>query len=74
MEKKRQYTLAPSVDYVTVLIILFFVLLTIGVFIYFKHRINAIDSEIRQSSYAPVKTQDQVAKAVATYSRRSRSH
>lgn len=53
MEKKRQFTLAPNVDYVTVLIIMFFVLLTIAVFIYFRHRINAIDSEIKQSSYYP---------------------
>ena len=51
MLKKKQTTLAANVDYVTVLIIAFFVLLTIAVFIYFKQRINAINGEINQRSH-----------------------
>lgn len=50
METKKTLTLTPKFDYVTVLIILFFVLITIGVFLYFKHRLKLIDKELKRSS------------------------
>ena len=43
-------------DVVTILIILTFMLMTLGVFVYFKHRISAIDEELKkQSSFHKVK-------------------
>jgi hypothetical protein len=51
METKKPLSLLSRFDYVTVLIIMFFVILTIGVFVYFKSRIDAINAQQRQSSY-----------------------
>ena len=56
MEKKKQLITLPNVDYVTVLIIVFFLLVTAGVFVYFKQRISAIESEIKQTSYYQIKS------------------
>jgi hypothetical protein len=54
MEKGKRRNLLPRLDYVTVLIILVFLALTCGVFLYYKHRIAEIDSRIKQSHAAPI--------------------
>jgi hypothetical protein len=42
--------LLPRLDFVTVLIVLFFLALTFGVYLYYKHRIKEIQSQLKQSS------------------------
>jgi hypothetical protein len=45
----KKTSLLPKLDFVTVLIILFFLALTFGVYLYYKHRIKEIQSQLKQS-------------------------
>jgi hypothetical protein len=49
MQGQKRTFRFPKVDFITVLIILVFIVLTLGVFLYYKQRINTIQSRIRQS-------------------------
>jgi hypothetical protein len=53
MIQARKISLLPKMDFVTVLIILFFLALTFGVYLYYKHRIKEIQSQLKQSNYQP---------------------
>jgi hypothetical protein len=45
----KKTTLLPKLDFVTVLIVLFFLALTFGVYLYYKHRIKEIQGQLKQS-------------------------
>ncbi|MBT1696419.1 hypothetical protein KK083_06005 [Fulvivirgaceae bacterium PWU4] len=41
----------PQVDYVTILIILVFLAMALGVFFYYRNRLNMIQEELRQTGF-----------------------
>ena len=41
----------PQVDYVTILIILVFLAMALGVFFYYRNRLNMIEEELRQTGF-----------------------
>jgi hypothetical protein len=49
MIQVKKAHLLPRLDFVTVLIVLFFLALTFGVYLYYKHRIKEIQSQLKQS-------------------------
>jgi hypothetical protein len=49
MVQTKKASLFPRVDFVTILIILFFLALTFGVYLYYKYRINEIQTQLKQS-------------------------
>jgi preprotein translocase subunit SecG len=53
MIQARKTNQLPKMDLVTVLIILIFLVLTFGVYFYYKHRIKEIQNQLKQSSYQP---------------------
>jgi hypothetical protein len=54
MIQVRKTNVLPKMDFITVLIILVFLALTLGVYLYYKHRIKEIQSQLKQSSCQPV--------------------
>jgi hypothetical protein len=61
MIQGRKTSLLPKMDFVTVLIILVFLALTIGVYLYYKHRIKEIQSQLKQSNHQPVNPTESAA-------------
>jgi hypothetical protein len=41
----------PQVDYVTILIIVVFLAMALGVFFYYRNRLNMIQEELRQTGF-----------------------
>lgn len=41
----------PQVDYVTILIVLVFLAMALGVFFYYRNRLNMIQEELRQTGF-----------------------
>jgi hypothetical protein len=49
--QKEKRSLLPGVDYITILIILIFLAMAFGVFLYYKKRLNTIQHQLMQTGY-----------------------
>jgi hypothetical protein len=53
MQKGKRFVL-PGIDYITILIILVFLAMAFGVFLYYKKRLNTIRHQLRQTGWSIV--------------------